>query len=147
MGKIVVGVDGSDASRAALRWAIEEARLRHADVVAVHTWVMPTFPAEIGYVPQVDFTEMLPGLEQSAQRLVEGVVAEVGGDDPGVEVRAVAAEGTPAAVLLEEAADAELLVVGSRGRGGLTGLLLGSVSQRLAQHAPCPLLIHRGPSS
>jgi nucleotide-binding universal stress UspA family protein len=146
VAKIVVGVDGSDASKEALRWAVDEAKLRRATVVAVHAWQVPVPPIEVGVpsVPTLETVDLLPELERAAHRLVESVVAEVAGD-AGVEVEAVAAEGLPATVLIEAARDAELLVVGSRGRGGFLGLLLGSVSHQVAQHAPCPVVIDRSP--
>jgi nucleotide-binding universal stress UspA family protein len=144
VGKIVVGVDGSDASKEALRWALDEAKLRGATVVAVNAWQVPLLPIDVGPppVPALDAVELLPEVERSAQRLVESVVEEVaGGAD--VDVEPVAAEGPAVTVLIEAARDAELLVVGSRGRGGFLGLLLGSVSLQVAQHAPCPVVIDR----
>jgi nucleotide-binding universal stress UspA family protein len=144
VGKIVVGVDGSDASNAALRWAADEAKLRGATIVAVHAWQAPVPPIEVGAptLTALDTVELLPELERAAQRLVETVVEEVAGD-AGVEVEAVAVEGPAATALIDAARDAELLVVGSRGRGGFLGLLLGSVSHQVAQHAPCPVVIDR----
>jgi len=148
MSTIVVGIDGSEASKDALRWAIAEARLRHATVVAVHAWQPPSLPHEISptFAPipaALDVAEMLPRLEESARLLVEEVVRDVAGAEPPVEVRPAAIEGTPAAALIEAARDADLLVVGSRGHGGFTGLLLGSVGLQAVQHAPCPVVICR----
>jgi nucleotide-binding universal stress UspA family protein len=148
MSKIVVGVDGSDASKDALRWAVEEARIRDALVVAVHAWQMPAVAPDIG--PMVaaatgpyELAELLPQLEEGARRVVEDAVQEVAGAAAGVEIEAVAVEGPPARALVEAARDAILLVVGSRGHGGFTGLLLGSVSLQAVQHAPCPVVICR----
>jgi nucleotide-binding universal stress UspA family protein len=146
VAKIVVGVDGSDTSKDALRWAIEEARLRKARVVALNAWQVPPVAPDIGplggsAVPY-ELVEMLPRLEEAARRVVEEAVQEVaGGTD--IEVEAVAVEGPPARTLVDAARDADLLVVGSRGHGGFTGLLLGSVSLHVVQHAPCPAVICR----
>jgi nucleotide-binding universal stress UspA family protein len=146
MGTIVVGVDGSDRSREALRWAVEEARLRKDKVLAVHAWEPPVLPSvEIPPAPDPPFylPELIAHVQEGAEALVERLVAEVPHD--GVEVEPTAIEGAAASVLVEAAADADLLVVGSRGRGGLTGLLLGSISQQVVQHAPCPVVVHRRP--
>ena len=143
MAKIIVGIDGSDASKDALRWAVEEARLRGADVVAVHAWQVPPPVPSLGPAPGVEVVEMIPQLEEAAKTLVQSVVAEVVGDASDVTVEAVTTEGPPANVLIEAAKGADMLVVGSRGHGGFVALLLGSVSQQVATHAPCPVLIHR----
>jgi nucleotide-binding universal stress UspA family protein len=143
MAKIVVGIDGSDASKDALRWAVEEARLRRAAVVAVHAWQVPPPVPSLGPAPGVDVVDVVPPLEEGAEELVQSVVAEVVGDAPDVEVEAVVREGPAPAVLIDAASGADLLVVGSRGHGGFVALLLGSVSQQVATHAPCPVLIHR----
>lgn len=148
MDGIVVGVDESDNSKAALRWAIDEARLRNVPVVAVHAWEAPIVPPmmDVGPVPagpMLDLPEVLEEVRKAAEELVARVVAEVAGDAPGVEVRPLAVEGRPASALVETAQGAELLVVGSRGRGGFKELVLGSVSHQVASHAPCPVVIHR----
>jgi nucleotide-binding universal stress UspA family protein len=146
MAKIVVGVDGSETSKDALRWAIEEARLRDARVMALNAWQVPPVAPDFGPLPGAavpyELVEMLPRLEEAARRVVEDAVQEVaGGSD--VEVDAVAVEGPPARSLVDAARDADLVVVGSRGHGGFKGLLLGSVSLHVAQHAPCPTVICR----
>jgi nucleotide-binding universal stress UspA family protein len=143
MAKIVVGVDGSEASKDALRWALEEARLRQAELVAVHAWEPPQTIAEPGPAPGFDLVAVLPQAEEAGQRLAEAVTNEVAGEYSDVTVEPVAVEGSPVEVLVDAAREADLLVVGSRGHGRFAALLLGSVSQKLAQHAPCPLLIHR----
>jgi nucleotide-binding universal stress UspA family protein len=143
MAKIVAGVDGSDEGREALRWAVDEARLRHASVFAVHAWQVPVMPVDVAPVPApaLEVTTLLPEIETGARRLVEQEVAEVSHE--GVDVEAVTVDGPAATALIEAARGADLLVVGSRGRGGFTGLLLGSVSAQVAQHAPCPVVICR----
>ena len=142
MAKIVVGVDGSDSSRDALAWALEEARLRGAEVVAVHAWEAAASMLEPGPAPGFDLVGVAP-LEEGAQALVDQVVEEVARAHPGTTVERRAEAGPPVDVLVDAARDADLLVVGSRGHGSIASLLLGSVSQQLAHRAPCPLLIHR----
>src|SRR6186997_3366737 len=114
MGTIVVGVDGSDASKDALRWAIDEARLRRDVVIALNAWEAPVMPPPLGPEPVMDVGASIPDLEALALRLVEHAVEEVSAESPDVEVRPVATAGPPAAVLVEAARDADLLVVGSR---------------------------------
>lgn len=145
MAKIVVGVDGSDPSKHALSWALEEARLRNAEVVAVHAWQPVAVVPGPGPAPGFDVAEVVPGIEDAAKRRVNDVVDEVVGASSDVAVQRVTGEGPPVEVLVDAAADADLLVVGSRGLGSFKALLLGSVSTQLAHHAPCPLLIHRSP--
>lgn len=138
MGKIVVGVDGSSGSRAALRWAFAEARLRTAPLEVVTVWqypVMTSLPAFGVVLPPDDMrTEAEAGLQTI---LDEEQVAST----DGVPVTAILAEGAAAAALLDVAKEADLLVIGSRGHGGFTGLLLGSVSQQCATHSPCPVVV------
>jgi len=142
MAKIVVGIDGSDPSRDALAWALEEARLRGAEVVAVHAWEAAASMPEPGPAPGFDMVDVVP-LEEGAQALVDQVVEDVTRAHPGMTVERRAEAGPPVDVLVDAARDADLLVVGSRGHGSIASLLLGSVSQQLAHSAPCPLLIHR----
>ncbi|MER6098484.1 universal stress protein [Streptomyces sp. NPDC001728] len=135
--RVVVGVDGSPASREALRWAVRHARLTGATVDAVGVYDVP---GATGWsAPPVDAAFDEEQARQALTEELEGVLAEIG-DVPLVEnlVR-----GTPAKILIEAARGAELLVVGSRGRGGFASLLLGSVSQQCAVHAPCPVVIVR----
>lgn len=137
MSTIVVGVDGSVGARAALRFALEEARLRGADVRAVAAWHLPASVYAGAYAtPDTALVEQ--GLETDARDAVTRTVDEIA---RGTTVETVVREGQPATVLLDEAKDADLLVVGSRGLGGFRGLLLGSVSQQCAHHASCPLVI------
>lgn len=144
-GRIVVGVDGSPASKLALSWALDEARLRGDSVVAVHAWMHP-FPATSGFpgglVAPVD-DNMVEAVRTADEHLLEGVVSDANTHDAKVEQRLV--EGPAAWTLIEQAEGAELLVVGSRGHGGFAGVLLGSVSQRCAHYAPCPVMVVRAP--
>jgi nucleotide-binding universal stress UspA family protein len=137
---IVVGVDGSAEAKEALGWALGEARLRGAALRVVHAW---QFPATAGFAAAYD-GELLNALRDDAEALVDRLLAEVGVPD-SVKVEKAVVEGSAAQVLVEAAADADLLVVGSRGHGGFAGLLLGSVSQQCAHHASCPVVIVRGP--
>ena len=132
--RIVVGVDGSENSEHALVWANEEARLREGgELTVVFAWQYPL----IGVPGAFDRQQ----LEQEAKDFLRGELTAVIGDSDGVNM--VVAEGDPSASLLEacQRVEADLLVIGSRGRGGFTGLLLGSVGQQCAVHAECPVLI------
>ena len=137
MATIVVGVDGSSGARAALRFAVREARLRGAAVRAVTAWRVPAIVYGGGYAPAIDPTM----LEENASTALEEAIAALGAQASGVEIERVIRVGQPAQVLVEAAAGADLLVVGSRGHGGFAGLLLGSVGQQVAHHAPCPVVI------
>ena len=142
-GLIVVGVDGSDASKAALGWALDEASLRDAKVHAVHAWEFPGL-AVMAYGPTAVPVITPEDLEKAAHDVLEAAVAEVAGAHPTAALTTSVQRGHPAEVLLEAAKGADLLVVGSRGRGGFSGMLLGSVSTQVAHHASCPVLIVRG---
>jgi nucleotide-binding universal stress UspA family protein len=138
MSIIVVGVDGSAGSAKALRFALEEARLRGAEVKAVGAWHVPAAAYETGWVPiSVDPTDY----EKIARAALEKTLADAGAADADVSVTSVVREGNAADVLIEEARGDDLLVVGTRGLGGFNGLLLGSVSQQCAHHATCPVAI------
>ena len=141
---IVVGVDGSDASEKALRWAIDEAKLRNGRIVAVHTWQPPVPPADLTPTLSTDYVELLGDVEQAAQKLVADVVAKVVGDDATVPVEPKLIEGPAGSTLVEVASDADLLVIGSRGHG-FVGRLIGSVSEHCVNHALCPVLVYRDP--
>lgn len=144
MAVIVVGVDHSEGAKAALRFALEEAKLRRATLRVVHAWqygyigatgVEGAYPALGG-----DIKELRAGAETALAETLRESIPEA--DTVEIERRVV--EGRPAAVLVDESRGADLLVVGSRGHGGFTGLLLGSVSQQCAHHAACPVVIvHR----
>jgi nucleotide-binding universal stress UspA family protein len=138
METIVVGVDGSDSSVSALRWALREARLRGARVRVVHAWSYPQVSTyhEAAHVLNVPFAD-------EAAVLLDRVVEDAAPDALGVEIEKKVVESEPAPALLEAARDASMLVVGSRGLGGFSGLLLGSVSQQCAHHATCALVIVR----
>ena len=138
---IVVGVDGSESARAALRFALDEARLRGAAVRVVGAWQVPI--GAYGGAMVAPDPGLVSELEPKTTRVIERALEEARDAAAGLEVETIVREGAPSGVLLEEAQDAELLVVGSRGLGGFRELLLGSVSQQCAHHAPCPVVIVR----
>ena len=142
MEKIVVGIDGSDASKDALRWAVEDARVRGAEVVALHAYEVPAPAPDAVPVAPVDLPALVGEAHTGAQQFVTSIVDEVVGNAVTVYVAPIAVEDAPVRALLDASRDADLLVVGSHGHG-LSGLLLGSVSLECAQHAACPVLIHR----
>ena len=138
MQKIVVGVDNSAGARRALEWALDEAVLRDATVVAVHAWQLPYVVSTPLGVVSVPVDE---DATAEAEAELAAVIDAVAATHPETTVERQVVLGSPAAALIEEGADAALIVVGSRGRGGFAGLLLGSVSHQLAHHAPCPVVI------
>jgi nucleotide-binding universal stress UspA family protein len=142
---IVVGVDHSEGAKAALRFALAEAELRRASLRLVHAWQLSYVAA--GFVPGAYHgSEEIDDLRAAAQESLETTLRDVSPSSPQVDVELDAVEGPAAEVLVDESRDAELLVVGSRGLGGFSGLLLGSVSQQCAHHAACPVVIVRAPS-
>ena len=142
MNRIVVGIDGSDESREALHWAFAEAKLRGAALRVVHAWHFPATAGGLGIAPTLD-AEVAEGLQRSADELLEREVSALGDEAAGVDVERAVVEGAAAAALIDAAEGSDLLVVGSRGRGGFSGLLLGSVSQQCAHYASCPVVIVR----
>ena len=140
--RIVAGVDGSESSASALRWAIRQAALTGAAVDAVIAWHYPDLAASgmvVGaVVPVYDFREI-------AEKIAADAVSSTLDPASDVPVRARVVRGHAAQVLLDASAGASLLVVGSRGHGGFTEALLGSVSQHCVQHALCPVVVVRGP--
>jgi nucleotide-binding universal stress UspA family protein len=133
--RIVVGVEGSESSRRALRWAARQAKLTSDSLEVVIAWeISPNYQWNV-------LADIHP--EADAERMLQETVAEVLGDDPGLDVTLTAVEGHPVAVLLQAAQGASLLVVGSRGLGAFSGMLVGSVSQHCVRHAPCPVTVVR----
>ena len=143
MGRVVVGVDGSAVSKAALAWALEEARVRHATLEVVIAWSYLDQPPQeegesAGFRP--DFGE------DDARRILDEMLAEVAGTEPGVEVVKTVVCDLAHRALLAAAEGADLVVVGARGLGGLREALLGSVSHEVLQHARCPVVVIRHPA-
>ncbi|MGO4121090.1 universal stress protein [Arthrobacter sp. YAF16] len=138
---VAVGYDGSESSQLAVRWAADHAALRGVPLRVVHAWVWPMFTKDLGPVKGVAGS----GLRHSAETILAEGVGLAHGVDPGLAVDGVMEAGLPAQVLRRAAADASLLVVGSRGIGGVLGHLAGSVCLELAGAAPCPLMVVRRP--
>jgi nucleotide-binding universal stress UspA family protein len=147
MPKIVVGVDGSAESHLAMQWALTQARCLGAEVVGVHvySYTLPDTPdSAVGHPETVD--EVITAAEKRAALTVDEAVEAAGELARGITVTPRVVRGREAPEhLLREAADADLLVLGSRGLGGFRKLLLGSVSQKCLAHAACAVLIVRGP--
>lgn len=143
MSTIVVGVDESGHAKEALRFALDEAKLRKAKLRVVLAWQYGTIGAAglDSFYPGVDVD--VSALRHAAEQALEQVLRETLPDTGGVEVERHVVEGPPAAVLVDESRGADLLVVGSRGHGGFADLLLGSVSQQVSHHAACPVVIVR----
>jgi nucleotide-binding universal stress UspA family protein len=134
---MVVGVDGSEGSNRALRWAFEHAGA--GDVVdAVLAYDVPLRWIDVGSEYHAAIVEEAT---RGARKALDAALADVAPPPVGVTVHPVVVEGVTADVLVTTARDADLLVVGSRGRGGFAGLLLGSVSQRCAERAECPVVV------
>ena len=137
---IVVGVDGSPGSRTALTWAAAEAANHGADLVVLNVWEHTLLPpagsvsVSEHYVPEQS--------QRTADELVQ-VIKEELGEEPPVRVQPRVKQGRPAKVLIDESANADLLVVGNRGHGGFAGLVLGSVSQHVAAYGKCPVAVIR----
>lgn len=138
---VVVGVDGSPASAIAMAWAARYAKALGTTVRVVMAWHYPAAagPAPIGVAPAAVSGEV----EANKQAELDKAVAATFGESPSVQVETKIAYGHPAQVLVDESRDADLLVVGSRGHGGFTGMLLGSVSTHCVTHAACPVTVVR----
>ena len=142
--KIVVGIEGSGGAKAALKWAIQESKFRHATIVVATafspSWV-PVSP-DFTYIP-VDNFNVEDEVGRMQEQIAQEVLEEVGAEKASIKY--VRKKGSPADTLIAiaEAEDADMLVVGSRGRGGVRGLLLGSVSHQIAHHGSCPVVIVR----
>ncbi len=132
-GTIIVGVDGSGASKQALGWAASQARISSATLVAVNSWG-PIYP--VGIDP-----------EEKARKALEKILDQVLGADMAEQVRLVLSADAPGHLLVHESVGADLLVVGSHGHGhgAFTGALLGSVSEYCVHHAKCPVAVIRTP--
>ena len=138
---VVVGVDGSPSAQAALRWAADEARSRGVPLTVISAWyrepgmVIGPLPAEIGI-------ELTPERLDAAQHAVLDHAVK---DVTDVELRTVVVHGDPRTELTKASANAELLVVGNRGRGPIVEAILGSVSSYCVHHARCPVVVVKEP--
>lgn len=139
---VVVGVDGSPSSIGALRRGARIAAALRLPLEAVSVWRYPDLngPAGMTYFPDADV------MAASARSVLDESVMTVFGTDVPIWYRGTVRQGVTAQVLMEESQDAEMLVVGSRGHGGFLGLLLGSVSEAVAEHASCPVLVFHEPA-
>jgi nucleotide-binding universal stress UspA family protein len=138
-GDVVVGVDGSSGSHLALVTAFGEAARRGAHLLAVHAWTLPIRTEG----DTSDYEAVLVRGEREGRLLVERETSEVGADFPGVGFDVTVGDRSAGAELVAASAGAQLVVVGSRGVGGLKGLLLGSTAHALIHHAACPVLVAR----
>jgi nucleotide-binding universal stress UspA family protein len=136
-GRVVVGASNSDNGRVALEWAVAEAAYRGAALEVVHAWTSPVvaFPTGVAFDPT-----LITEVEAAARSDLDALVADAVGDT-GIDVTTTLVEGPTAAALIEAAAGADLVVVGTRGRGGFKALLLGSVSNKVLHHAPCSVAV------
>jgi nucleotide-binding universal stress UspA family protein len=148
--EIVVGVDGSSHSIAALRWAIDEASVRHCPVTAVHVYPHPATtltPDVLAALNRAGVEAFGARTHEAAQRRLDDVVAREVPASAQVDVERAVVAGAAGSVLVDEAADpATMLVLGGRGRGGFAGLLLGSVSQQCLHHARGPVVVVHRPT-
>lgn len=140
-GCVVVGTDGSDCARLALRFAAHEASVRQCPLVVVRAWALTTAPRPAGGEPGV--VPPLTAFEDAVMRAIEAELRDELGDDPGCELRPMPVHDSAADALVEASRTAAVVVVGSRGLGTVAGLLLGSVSEHLVHHAKGPVTVVR----
>ena len=137
IGRIVVGIDGSPGSDQATAWAIDQAMRSDAELVLVHGWVYPYIGTRTGV------SEPRDDMRLDAMRTLEAAMAHVRDRIPSLRCHSVISEESAAKAIIDAAVEGDLVVVGSRGRGGFGALLLGSVSRTVVQHAPCPVAVIR----
>ncbi len=140
--RIVVGVDGSEPSKLALRWAAQLASTFGARIDAVAAWHVPVSYGSYGMGGSAIYWNP----EEDMEKCLTESVDEVFGADRPADLELKVLCGNTAEVLVDSSADAVMVVVGSRGHGGFAGLLLGSVSSAVAEHAACPVLVVHGDS-
>jgi nucleotide-binding universal stress UspA family protein len=141
MGIIVVGLDGSRASRAALAWSLAEARLRGSTVRAVHAWMIPAMGSGDALIPPGSYIDVSADeIEKAAHEALEREIEEANAE-AGVTVERYVEEGPAGDVILDASKDAELIVVGTRGRGAIATLVLGSTSRHVVHHAKRPVVV------
>ena len=141
--RFVVGVDGSDESRAALRWAADQAVAQGARLEVVCVWDLPFSGLATSYSPE---PAGLPDPREAARRAenaLDQTLREVLGGETPLDIERVVEAGDPAAVLVHRSEGAYMLVVGSRGHGGFDRLLIGSVSEKCVRHATCSVIVIR----
>lgn len=137
---IIVGYDGSPPAEAALAWALDEAERIHAPVRLVYAFEWSGVGAPVA--PAVAWPD--DEARRQAEGMVQVAAAEAAEDRPGVEVTGGLVDGPPATVLTNKSREAALVVLGNRGHGGFTGLLVGSTGVAVSAHAHCPVVVVRG---
>ncbi|WP_336621288.1 universal stress protein [Streptomyces sp. DH10] len=142
-GPVLVAVDGTPQSRGAITYAFEEASLRGADLVALHVWGTWSDHGDTRPADLVDLIGDVETLQAHEEQLLNGALSGHREEHPEVIVQARVVRGRTRPTLIEASRGAQLMVVGTRGRGGFTGLLLGSVSQAMLHHAHCPVTVVR----
>jgi nucleotide-binding universal stress UspA family protein len=147
MGRIVVGTDGSRSACSAVAWAAREAALRGVELHVIHAWTpgLAAYPSPWYTPSDVGVEASFEASQTIAARICETAREQAATAAPGVDVRCEAIEGGSTQVLLEQSANADLLVVGARGHGGFIGLVLGSVSDQCARHAHIPVVVVPAP--
>jgi nucleotide-binding universal stress UspA family protein len=147
MGRIVVGTDGSRSACAAVAWAAREASLRGVELQVIHAWTpgLAAYPSPWYTPSDVGVEASFEASQTIAARICETAREQANAAAPGVDVRCESIEGGSTQVLLDQSADADLLVVGARGHGGFIGLVLGSVSDQCARHAHIPVVVVPAP--
>lgn len=136
---VVVGIDGSEAAKKAIAYAAEEASRRGVSLTAVYAWMPPLTPG----LEYLWSEELVESQRSAAEEAIAIGVAGLSSRYPDLEVKREIVQAAPVAALLQSAEEAELLVVGSRGRGAISRLLLGSVSHGVLQALPCPVIVTR----
>ena len=148
-GTIVVGVDGSEAAQAALSFAAEEATLRAARIVAIHSWMYIPAPVAgdpgLMAMPEGDVPGVLEAERNVAETSLARALQEAFPQGAPVEIESRLVEDDPGEAIVSAAASADLVVIGSRGRGNIKSALLGSVSSHVVHHAPCPVVVVKAP--
>ena len=139
MGGIVVGVDRSTHAVNALRFALEEARLRGAELIVVEVWQQPYLSEDVG--PDAASALDEPARRRAEQLLQDQVAKALDGEPAPEGMQALVRAGNPTEVLIRLGRSADLLVVGARGHGGFRHLMSGSVATQLVNHAPCPIVV------
>lgn len=140
-GPVVVGIDGSEVSAKATEWAFAEASARNTTLIAVHTWMDPQVQAAAAGIALTE--EDWKQLEDQQLETLSERLAGFSDRYPDVNVERFVTRDRAVRALVEKAQDAQIVVVGSHGRGGFTGMVLGSTSRALLQAAPCPVMVVR----
>lgn len=138
-GPVVVGIDDDERAKSTVRYGFEQARRLQVPLVVTHAWYAPPAASEATMVVMVDADE----INEEGHELIKGIVDSISPDFPEVQVHAKVVNSNPADALIAESKKASMIVVASRGRGGFTGLLLGSTSRRVVRMASCPTAVLR----